>query len=77
LGCRNRFRGITRIVLWSGAKDFGRWAVVIGYVLHDISAFVMLGGVFVHVYPSTIGEPGTGSGVIRGAASRQLQTLMF
>ena len=60
---------ITGVILWAGARTFGRTAVSISYVLHDISALIMLGGIFIHVYLSTIGEPGTASSMIRGAVS--------
>jgi formate dehydrogenase subunit gamma len=60
---------ITGIILWMGADTFGRWAVAISYVLHDISAVIMLGGIFIHMYLSTIGEPGTFQAMIRGAVS--------
>ena len=45
---------ITGIILWAGARTFGRIAVAISYVLHDISALIMLGGIFIHIYQSTI-----------------------
>lgn len=60
---------ITGIILWSGAGTFGRLAVVVSYLLHDISALVMLGGIFIHIYLSTIGEPGTFQSMTRGAVS--------
>jgi formate dehydrogenase subunit gamma len=60
---------ITGIILWGGAKYFGRITVAVSYVLHDISALIMLGGIFVHIYLSTIGEPGTFQSMIRGAVS--------
>ena len=60
---------ITGIILWTGARTFGRWAVVVSYILHDISALIMLGGIFIHIYLSTIGEPGTFQAMIRGAVS--------
>jgi formate dehydrogenase subunit gamma len=60
---------ITGIVLWAGARTFGRWPVAVSYILHDISAVVMLGGIFIHIYLSTIGEPGTFQAMIRGAVS--------
>ena len=60
---------ITGIILWIGADTFGRLAVVVSYVLHDISALIMLGGIFIHVYLSTIGEPGTLQAMTRGAVS--------
>jgi len=60
---------ITGIILWAGARTFGRWPVAISYILHDISAVIMLGGIFVHIYLSTIGEPGTFQAMTRGAVS--------
>jgi formate dehydrogenase subunit gamma len=60
---------ITGIILWEGAEVFGRWTVAISYVLHDISALIMLGGIFIHIYLSTIGEPGTFQSMTRGAVS--------
>ena len=60
---------ITGIILWTGARTFGRWAVAVSYILHDISAIIMLGGIFIHIYLSTIGEPGTFQAMIRGAVS--------
>jgi formate dehydrogenase subunit gamma len=60
---------ITGIILWVGADYFGRWAVAVSYVLHDLSALIMLAGIFVHIYLSTIGEPGTFQSMIRGAVS--------
>jgi len=60
---------ITGIILWVGASTFGRWAVAVSYVLHDISALIMLAGIFIHIYLSTIGEPGTFQSMIRGAVS--------
>jgi formate dehydrogenase subunit gamma len=60
---------ITGVIMWAGARTFGRTAVWISYVLHDISALIMLGGIFIHIYLSTIGEPGTFGGMIRGAVS--------
>jgi len=60
---------ITGIILWAGASTFGRIAVAISYVIHDISALIMLGGIFIHIYQSTFGEPGTFQAMVRGAVS--------
>ncbi len=60
---------VTGMILWAGARTFGRIPVAISYVVHDISAVVMLGGIFIHIYLSTIGEPGTFQSMIRGAVS--------
>src|ERR1035438_6628781 len=61
---------ITGIVLWAGARTFGRIPLALSYVVHDISALIMLGGIFVHIYLSTIGEPGTFQSMIRAAVSK-------
>jgi formate dehydrogenase subunit gamma len=58
---------ITGVILWEGAHVFGRLAVAVSYVLHDISALIMLGGIFIHIYLSTVGEPGTFQSMTRGA----------
>jgi len=60
---------ITGVILWTGARTFGRWPVAVSYILHDISALIMLGGIFIHIYLSTIGEPGTLQAMTRGAVS--------
>jgi formate dehydrogenase subunit gamma len=60
---------VTGIMLWAGAPTFGRILVAISYVLHDISALIMLGGIFIHVYESTFGQPGTFQAMTRGAVS--------
>ena len=49
---------ITGIILWAGAQTFGRIPVAISYVIHDISALIMLGGIFIHIYLSTIRRAG-------------------
>ena len=60
---------VTGIILWAGARTLGRWPVAISYVLHDISALIMLGGIFIHIYLSTIGDLGTFQAMTRGAVS--------
>lgn len=56
---------ITGVMMWF-PEIFGRIAVAIAYVLHDISALIMLAGIFVHIYLSTIGEPHTFQSMTRG-----------
>ena len=60
---------ITGVILWIGAPTFGRLAVAVSYVIHGISALVMLGGIFIHIYLSTIGESGTFQAMTRGTVS--------
>src|SRR6516165_9549080 len=49
---------ITGFIMWF-PEIFGRMLVAISYVIHDLSALVMLFGIFFHIYLSTFGEPGT------------------
>lgn len=60
---------ITGIILWAGARYVGRYTVAISYVLHDISALIMLFGIFIHLYLSTFGEPGTFHAMTRGSVT--------
>jgi formate dehydrogenase subunit gamma len=59
---------ITGVIMWF-PEIFGRALVAISYVIHDISALIMLAGIFVHIYLSTIGEPGTMQSMTRGTVS--------
>jgi formate dehydrogenase subunit gamma len=59
---------ITGIIMWF-PEIFGRIAVAFAYVIHDISALVMLFGIFFHVYLSTFGEPHTIQAMTRGTVS--------
>jgi len=59
---------ITGVIMWF-PEIFGRIAVAISYVVHDISALIMLAGIFIHIYLSTIGEPGTFQAMTRGTVS--------
>jgi formate dehydrogenase subunit gamma len=58
------------IVMWFPAA-FGRLAVAIGYVLHDLAALVMLAGFIVHVYEGTAAQPGTFRSMTRGTVERR------
>ncbi len=59
---------ITGVIMWF-PEIFGRWPVAVSYVIHDISALIMLAGIFIHIYLSTIGEPGTMQAMTRGTVS--------
>jgi formate dehydrogenase subunit gamma len=56
---------ITGLIMWF-PEIFGRLAVAVAYVIHDISALIMLAGIFVHIYLSTIGEPHTFQSMTKG-----------
>jgi cytochrome b subunit of formate dehydrogenase len=59
---------ITGVIMWF-PEISGRTLVSISYVLHDISALVMLFGIFFHIYLSTFGEPHTIQAMTRGTVS--------
>ena len=61
---------ISGIPMWF-PKTFGRPAVAVGYVLHDIAALVMLAGFIVHIYEGTISQPGTFQSMVRGVVHRR------
>src|ERR1041384_1913418 len=48
----------------------GRFLVAISYIFHDVFALIMLGGIFIHIYLSTIGQPGTFHAMTRGVVTR-------
>ncbi len=59
---------ITGVIMWF-PTTFGRLAVAISYMVHDVSALIMLFGIFFHIYLSTFGEPGTIQAMTRGTVS--------
>jgi formate dehydrogenase subunit gamma len=59
---------ITGVMMWF-PETFGRILVSLAYVIHDISALIMLFGIFFHIYLSTFGEPGTIQAMTRGTVS--------
>ena len=59
---------ITGVIMWE-PEIFGRLAVAIAYVIHDVSALIMLFGIFFHIYLSTVGEPRTFQAMTRGTVS--------
>ena len=61
---------VSGIPMWFPAI-FGRIAVAVSYVLHDIAALVMLVGFIVHVYEGTAAQPGTFASMTRGTVERR------
>jgi formate dehydrogenase subunit gamma len=61
---------VSGIPMWFPAI-FGRVAVAVSYVLHDIAALVMLVGFIVHVYEGTASQPGTFASMTRGTVERR------
>ena len=60
---------ITGLLMWF-PEISGRLAVAASYVFHDIFALIMLGGIFIHIYLSTFGQPGTFHSMTRGVVTR-------
>ena len=60
---------ITGLIMWFPEVS-GRLAVAISYVLHDIAALIMVFGIWIHIYLSTVGQPGTLRAMTRGAVTR-------
>ncbi len=58
------------IPMWFPAT-FGRTAVILGYVLHDIAAIVMLVGFIVHIYEASAAQPGTFRSMMRGTVDER------
>ena len=50
---------------------FGRMAVAIGSVFHDLAALVMLVGFIIHLYEGTAAAPGTFQAMTRGTVDRR------
>src|SRR5262245_6806873 len=60
---------ITGLLMWFPEVS-GRIGVAISYLLHDIPALIMLAGIFIHIYLSTVGQPGTLRSMTRGVVTR-------
>ena len=61
---------ITGIPMWF-PTTFGQELVAISYVLHDITALVMLVGFIVHIYEGTAQQPGTFRSMTRGTVEKR------
>lgn len=61
---------ITGILMWF-PEVFGRTAVWISYILHDLAALVMLVGFIIHVYEGTASQPGTFRSMTRGTVEKR------
>jgi len=61
---------LSGIPLWFPAV-FGRTAVIIGYIVHDIAAIVMLVGFIIHIYEASAAQPGTFRAMMRGTVDER------
>jgi len=56
---------ITGLLMWFD-HALPRWFVAVSYVIHDLSALLMLAGFIIHIYEGTSHQPGTLHSIIDG-----------
>jgi formate dehydrogenase subunit gamma len=61
---------ITGLLLWFD-HVVPRWLVAISYVIHDLSALVMLAGFIVHIYEGTAAQAGTFQSMTDGTVTKE------
>lgn len=60
---------VTGVLMWFD-HIVSRVVVAISYAIHDIAGLVMLGGFIIHIYQTTVSEPGTLRSMIDGTVTR-------
>jgi len=61
---------ITGLLMWFDDL-VPRWSVAVSYVVHDLAALVMLGGLIIHIYEGTAHQPGTFRSMIDGTVTEK------
>src|SRR5215204_8740 len=61
---------ITGLLMWFD-DIVPRWSVAVSYVVHDVAALVMLGGLIIHIYEGTAHQPGTFRSMIDGTVTEK------
>lgn len=61
---------ITGLLMWFD-DTVSRWVVAVSYVIHDLAALVMLGGLIIHIYEGTAHQPGTFRSMIDGTVTKK------
>lgn len=61
---------ITGLLLWFD-HVVPRWLVAVSYVIHDLSALVMLAGFIIHIYEGTAAQPGTFQSMTDGTVTKE------
>src|SRR5688572_28481386 len=61
---------VTGLLLWFDDR-VPRLVVAFSYLIHDVAALVMLGGLIIHIYESTAALPGTFRSMISGTVSEK------
>jgi len=61
---------ITGLLMWFDHM-IARWVVAVSYVIHDLSALLMLAGFIIHIYEGTSHQPGTLHSMIDGTVTER------
>jgi len=61
---------ITGLLLWFD-HVVPRWLVAVSYVIHNLSALVMLAGFIIHIYEGTAAQPGTFQSMTDGTVTKE------
>jgi formate dehydrogenase subunit gamma len=59
---------ITGLLMWFD-DTIPRWVVAVSYIIHDLSALLMLAGFIIHIYEGTSHQPGTLHSMIDGTVT--------
>ena len=61
---------MTGLLMWFD-HAISRWVVAVSYVIHDLSALLMLAGFIIHIYEGTSHQPGTLHSMIDGTVTER------
>src|SRR5206468_4200999 len=61
---------ITGLLMWFDNLT-PRWVVAVSYVIHDLSALLMLAGFIIHIYEGTSHQPGTFHSMTNGTVTEK------
>jgi len=61
---------LTGLLMWFD-HVVPRWLVAVSYVIHDLSALLMLAGFIIHIYEGTAHQPGTFGAMIGGTVTEK------
>ena len=61
---------LTGLLMWFDHL-VGRWVIAVSYVIHDLSALLMLAGFIIHIYEGTAAMPGTFRAMTNGTVTEK------
>jgi len=61
---------VTGLLMWID-HVVPRWLVAVSYVVHDLTALIMIAGFIIHIYEGTAAMPGTFRAMINGTVTRK------